>query len=285
MQTLPIALCLVVVASNVALAADGMFKTRKLPDDAVVAPPVGIESKPLPDDLIRAPEHMLPGTHTLSLEVAKTLPKVSHKGWQGGSVSCHKINEFPPFAGHVGWGEIEYGDSPCHAMVLQLAVLFDNGPLAEIPNETIDRVVLTYDEAPGLICGALVVGEKSTCWQNGEGEPEPKPDGCAVVRVPIVDWAQTEPPGLIPFSTGSPAVQRIGTREWDVTEAFRWQTVSGAVPLGVNPGFGFLFTGSITALAELEGEDDTICTSLISNIKANVTYTVPEPAGAPPVVR
>ena len=300
MNRMLIALTLALIAAfDIVLAADGMLKTRKLPTDAVAEPPAAIEEyKKLPTDQILAPEHMQPGTHTVSLDVARYLPRGAHKLFEGFHVACRwadfqkmKIYDQgewgpggPPSTGEVGWGEIEYGDSPCSAVVHQLAVHFDDAILDGIPEKTIDRAVLTYDEREGYSCPFWVYGEPATCWQDGEGNREPKPDGCVVVRVPTVDWS-TPVAGLLPYATSAPAVRRLDTREWDVTEPYRWQKVTGAAPLEANPTYGFLLTGSITSLADLEGEDDTICMSLATNIKLNVTYTVPEPSGAPPVVR
>jgi hypothetical protein len=272
-----------VVMPGTALAADGMLRPRKLPSDAVVAPPAAETYEKLPKDVILAPEHMRPGTHTLTFEVARSLPQGQIRRFTG-SVDCVPWHQFKA-TGEVGWGEIEWGDGPCTAIVFHLAVLFDRKPLDAIPTKTIDRVVLTYDEAPGFSCAGWVYQESATCWQNGEGVAEPKPDGCAVVRVPTVDWTQNDPPALIPFATAKPAVRRVSTREWDVTEPYTWQNVQGAAPLGASPTFGFLLTGSITSTDDLEGEDDTICVSTLTNIRLLVTYTVPEPSGPPDVVR
>ncbi len=283
------ALGFVAATASVTLAADGMMKTRKLPDDAVVAPPVGVEVKPLPDDLIRAPEHMQPGTHTLTLDVAQSLPKETRKSFSGTGYRCY-FGDTPiaePGPGNaVGWWEHEpYGGSPCGAGVTHLALLFDKGDLAHIPEKRIDRVVLTYDEEAYPGCWMIDHPENKNCWTNGEGLPEQKPDGCVVVRVPTIAWHEANPPGPIPYATSSPTVRRLGTREWDVTEPYIWQNVTGAAPLGASPTYGFLLTGSITSVAELEGEDTTHCVSHVSNLKLNVTYTVPEPSGPPPVVR
>ncbi len=109
--------------------------------------------------------------------------------------------------------------------MLQIAVLFEKGLLDQVPTKTITRAVLTYDEAPGVICLLMSGSEERPCWSDGEGAAEHKPDGCVVARVPTVDWPNNPPPGLIPYSThsGGPAVKRLGAREWDVTEPLSWQ--------------------------------------------------------------
>jgi hypothetical protein len=272
-------------APGVGLADDGAaVKTRKVPTDVVQEPGKAAETRRYPTDAMTLPEAQRPGTHTMTFEVARSLAKSADKNWKGGSVSCHTVKKAGPgwIEAHVGWGEIEFGDSPCAATIVQRAVLFDDGELGRIPTRTIDRAVLSYTEAVGIGC-YFVVGEDSTCWQNGEGEPEQKPDGCAVVRVPTWDWTAADPGGLIPFAADRPQARRLGAAEWDVTEPYRWQ--NGGAPIGSTPAPGFLLTGSITALSDLEGEDDTICISQVSNVQLQVTYTVPQPSGPPDVVR
>ena len=46
----------------------------------------------------------------------------------------------------VGWGQDE--DACNHAIVTQRAVQFDTAPLDRIPDERIDRAVLTYWTSP-----------------------------------------------------------------------------------------------------------------------------------------
>jgi hypothetical protein len=279
---------------GIGLADSGSMMRKKLPTDSVVVPPDTLETRKVPTDAIVAPEHMQPGTHTLTLEVAQNKSFRGEKRFKGWSVEClttgrrGEIGELSPDkvppTGEVGWGEIEWYGNPCTAFVHQVAVRFDDGPLDGVPAKTIDRAVLTYDEGPGFSCAGWIY-TPANCWQNGEGVVEPKPDGCAVVRVPAVDWSVSPPIGLLPYAGSAPAVRRLGPREWDVTEPFTWQNVQGAAPLGANPGFGFLLTGSITRLDDLEGEDSTICLSALSNLKLNVTYTVPQPSGPPDVIR
>lgn len=242
---------------------------------------------PIPRELITIPEYMRPGQHTLSLDVSQSLPRGASKTYRGGGPipgqggKCAPIREnFPGgLNGSVGWGQSELGDSsPCGAQVFQLAVTFDTTKLDKISEKVIDRAVLTYDEAPAAYC-PLVAGMNISCWQNGQGVPENKPNGCAVVRVPTVNWTETAPsPGLIPYAGASPAVNRISAREWDVTEPVRWQKGSAA-PLGASPTYGFLLSGG-PSLDQLTAEDNTVCISALSNIKLHVTYTVP-PKGEP----
>jgi hypothetical protein len=164
-------------------------------------------------------------------------------------------------------------------------VAFDDGRLDQIPAKTVDRAVLTYDETPlPDACPGWTEGVETlvspTCWRSGGGASEPKPDGCTVVRIPTWDWRNVPPPpGLVPYSTNPrPTVQRLGPREWDVTEPYNWQNTPNAAPLGAaswTPGFGFLLAAG-PSIEQLEAEDNTSCASVISNVRLNVTYTVPD---------
>jgi hypothetical protein len=243
------------------------------PNPNVKAPRPGAPAPMVDLDGLLLPEHLQPGTHTLTLEVGQTKPVGSIRGFHGGT-SCHPPDG-APMLGHVGWGQVEWGEAPCFALVVQLAVQFDKGPLADVPVQVYDRAVLTYDEREGFFCG-LVEDGGTRCWTNGQGDGTNKPDGCGVVRIPTLDWASTPHSGLIPFKTEPvPAVRRLSAREWDVTEAYNWQSSPGAAPLGANPGFGFLLTGVFTSLDQLEAEDNEMCVSAITNIRLLVNYTIP----------
>lgn len=260
----------------------------------VIANPLAARSQiprpkvPIPRELITLPEYMHPGQHTLVLDVAQSLPRAIDKLYKdvpvigtfiGRNVTCVPVGQFPGhLSGTVGWGQGEWGDSPCMAAILQLAVNFDTTKLDKIPVKVIDRAILTYDETAASSC-PLMVGGPISCWQSGQGTPEDKPNGCVVVRVPSVNWVETVPSsGLIPYAGTSPVVNRISAREWDVTEPVRWQKGSAA-PLGASPTYGFLLSGG-PSLGQLTAEDNTVCISVLSNIKLHVTYTVP-PEGEP----
>ncbi|MBD1847859.1 hypothetical protein H6F89_31660 [Cyanobacteria bacterium FACHB-63] len=234
---------------------------------------------PIPRELITIPEYMRPGQHTLSLDVAHTLPRSAAKTYTG---SCGHFKEnFPGVMnGSVGWGQTELSSSsPCGSQVFQLAVTFDTTNLDKISEKVIDRAVLTYDEAQAAYC-PLLQGVNISCWQSGRGVRENKPNGCAVVRVPTINWIETAPPpGLIPYAGARPTVSRISVREWDVTEPVLWQKQKNAAQLGAFATYGFLLSGG-PSLDQLTAEDSTVCISTLSNIKLHVTYTVP-PEGKP----
>jgi hypothetical protein len=229
-------------------------------------------------------EKLLAGTHTITLWPDTWKPAGLGKVYDN---HCGWLSGIGGLLGHVGWGQSETGEFPnngaCGAEVFQVAVQFERQPLDRVRDKTVNRVVLTYEESPGVYC-PMVLGYTFSCWQSGDWKPEHKPDGCVVVRVPSVDWANTPTSGLIPYSTSThPAVVRLGTREWDVTEPFSWQNdpkrYIGLVGPGSNvgaPGHGFLLTGG-PSLDELTADDSTICISQLTNVRLLVTYTVPPP--------
>jgi len=181
-------------------------------------------------------------------------------------------------SGQVGWGQARWGDSRCMSFVLELSLMLDTHLIDEVPDKTIDRAVLTYQEKPGPLC-PMLEGGLVGCWLSGSGNPENKPNGCVVVRIPRVNWVETAPPpGPVPYSNGRPSVTRISAQEWDVTEPVRWRHQPSAAPLGLSPGFGFVISGG-PSLDQLDTTDDTVCVSVLSDIKLNVTYTVPPDEG------
>ncbi len=222
----------------------------------------------------------------------------SKKDFRGGSVSCFSIGSATVEPKHkVGWSQYEWFGSPCGADTWQAAVEFDPAAFRGMSGVIIDRAVLTYDEveSPYPHCTHVYPGYEDPdialrCWRSGGGAFEPKPDGCVVVKVPAVAWRGGAPRPL-PVITDprSPAPTRVAPREWDVTNAFRWQvdpSARGLIPPGVTPppiGSGLLLTGGLE-LNQLSGEDSTACVSVVTNIKLRVTYTV-LPEGPPPIVR
>jgi hypothetical protein len=219
-----------------------------------------------------------------------------HRDFRGGSVSCYllgTLTNIPKY--RVGWSEIEWYGNPCGAQVWQLAVDFSKTALAAIPEKTINKAILSFDEVEHpagcdwMYPGTEEPGVSTNCWRSGGGVPQPKPDGCVVVRVPSVDWVKSTPARTVPFITDarSPAPKKIGPGQWDVTDAYRWQdnpANRGLIPPGTTPppiGFGFLLTGTISDINGLEGEDSTACQSQVSNLQLTVTVTVPSPDDAP----
>jgi hypothetical protein len=197
------------------------------------------------------------------------------------------------YLGLVGFANLEIapdGD-PCGAYNFQIAFDFDDTPLRQTPGVQIDSATLTYNEVPGAFCGfsGFYFGPivYPDCWSAGGGGAENKPNGCVEIKLPTVDWINSPPPGLVPYSaTSRPAATRLSPRTWDVTEPFSWQldpakrpfTPAGvpgapaAVPVGPS-GYGFLMAGAIY-IDNLTGEDNTKCISQVSDVMLEVTYTV-----------
>jgi hypothetical protein len=183
-------------------------------------------------------------------------------------------NPFPvQLLGTVGWGQVEWYGNPCGASIMQVAVKFETAPLDRIRDKRIQRVILTYDEAPGKFCQTVYGFQQNACWQSGSGTAQNKPEGCVIVRVPSGPWI-SDRKRLLPVLGAKPEVRRVSTRECDVTEPFRWQKEPGAAPLNGNGGTGFVLTGSPTSLDQLTAQDNTNCYSAVTNIRLLVTYTV-----------
>ncbi len=241
--------------------------------------------------LVVLPEHKQPGQHTVTLDPNQSLQPMAVKlfrTWHNNCVLVPGEVDGPDQEGVlIGWFQEELdGGTPCMAAVWQLGLSFDDTVLREIPNKTIDRAVLSFDEEAGL-CWKDREEDRGweSCWTNGDGEPQPKPNGCVIVGVPTADWRNGTVKGLIPTAARS-LVKRITPREWHVTDHFSWQLDSSTKPLtmpGTEPiptGFGFLLSGNAD-INKLESEDNTRCTSAVKNVRLQVTYTVRADDGEP----
>lgn len=235
----------------------------------------------VPAPALAGPDSASPGQHSLVLEVRNTLSAAQQKTFRDFWGGCAPFDPFPGgLRGDVGFGNTELpSGTRCGAVNLQLALDFDDSPLRRIPEARIDTVTLTYDESAAPLC-PLVAYQNTPCWSSGGGSAENKPNGCVEIKLPTVDWVNSPPPGLIPYSTNpKPATTRLNARAWDVTEPFRWQFNPINRPL-IPPGeqappsgYGFLMTGAIY-IDQLDGNDNTVCISQVSNINLQVTYTV-----------
>jgi hypothetical protein len=219
-----------------------------------------------------------PGVHTMRFRNPRTRDAGMDRNY--GS-TCGRLDPlFPALEGMVGWGQAEIGwlGQNCMAFVLQRAIHFDAHLLFTVQHKTIDRAILRFDEAEAPNC-PLVAGYTYRCWQSGNGHPEPKPNGCVVVRVPTIDWLSNGAiKGLLPATEGA---RRISATEWDVTRPMSWQLIPSSAPLGAQTGYGLLLTGG-PALSDLTAQDNTVCVSQISNLVLEVTYTVrPTPTPVP----
>lgn len=255
-----------------------------VPDLARFLLPINVPTRPA---TLTGPDFTSPGQHTLTLggrnASSAGQQKTFHDFWGG----CYKYKPFPGvLRGAVGFANTETADgSRCGAVNLQVALDFDDSPLRQIPNARIDKATLTYDEAQPILC-PLVETLETFCWSSGSRKPENKPNGCVEIKVPTVDWVKRPEEGLIPYSTSPrPAPKRLDPHTWDVTEPFSWQFDSRNKPLtppggqDAVSGFGFLMTGAIP-INQLDGNDNTVCISKVSNVSLTITYTV-LPDGSP----
>jgi hypothetical protein len=244
------------------------------PDAPKPAPPKPAPPKPAPPaQPAPKPAPAPPGSNTVSLSPSVTKSLRAFRLYHAFSWSDPKVAETKSV--EAGWGQDEDGghvQPETASWVFQTAVSFTAAnPLEAGKLTNITSATLTFDET-------------ALWWTSGSGADQDKPDGCVVVRVPSQDWVKSPPALLIPFITDarSPAPRKLGPREWDVTQAFRWQydpANRGIVQPGTTGapiGFGFLLTGE-PDLNSLDADDDTRCTSRLSNIKLNLTYTVEDP--------
>jgi hypothetical protein len=237
------------------------------------SPDLVVELRP-PENLeVMQPELLQPGTHTVALGMGPVLHQPRQKYYTDTCNAGGPSPIYDPTVLEVGWTQVEIDGDPCLAASAQVAVLFDTRPLDRVPAIVINRAVLAYDEVPSRSC-YTAPGPDPSCWRSANSEPQDKPEGCVVVRVPTWDWRNVAPPNPIPYSTDPhPTIVRLATREWDVTEPFAWQYTPGAAPLEAVGTYGFLLASGLS-LEQLEAEDNSSCLSIVSNIRLLVTYTV-----------
>lgn len=217
------------------------------------------------------------GTHTMVLPVSLRRHAWAEKTF---SSTCGRLMSLPgPMADMIGWGQAEIGwlGENCMSFVLELAVRFDLSLLAQMPSMTINRAILSWNESEAPSCPLVMDGKSYRCWQNGDGDYEAKPGGCAVVSIPAINWAESAPPGLLETVSGPPAAIRIEGSVWDVTQPVSW---TFNPPLGAyRRDTGFVITSPLY-LRNLTAQDNTVCVSRADDIVLTITYTIP-PKGGP----
>ncbi|MEJ3654131.1 hypothetical protein WEH80_14290 [Actinomycetes bacterium KLBMP 9759] len=265
-------------------------RPRPIPKVAQFLLPITLPGTPATTPAV--PDFKAPGQHTLILGVRTSRSAAQQNTFEDFWGGCRdNRGAFPGILrGSVGFANTELpAGNRCGSNNFQVALDFDDGLLRQIPGIRIDNAKLTYDESPPPFC-PLVVGQETPCWSSGGGQPEQKPNGCVEIKLPTVDWINSPPPGLIAYSGNPvPARNRLDPRTWDVTEPFRWQFSPSNRPLtppgapAAPSGFGFLMAGAIH-IDQLDGNDNTVCLSQVTNVGLRVTYTV-LPEGPPPIVR
>jgi hypothetical protein len=91
--------------------------------------------------------------------------------------------------------------------------------------------------------------------------------------VPNEDWVRSPPNRAIGWFDSTFGVGKSGPSSWDVTGLFRGRHMPG---LGQpDMGVGYMLIGDPLTVSNLSADDNTRCTSLLSDIRLEVTYTVP----------
>jgi hypothetical protein len=198
------------------------------------------------------PEHMRPGTHTVTFDpsVARSVRRRDHSG-----IDCTVVLGLAANSWAVGWSQHE--QIFCTEVVVgQTAVKFDLGMLDQVPRKLVTKAQLTFDETPFR-------------WTDSEGNDRFVAGCVAVLGIATVDWAGLNLDALIPnedFENVVPSAKR----EWNVTDHVRRQ-VQYAEDQSLR--YGYVLRG---ALEQLDGDDSTSCLSEISKVQLQVTYLVPD---------
>jgi hypothetical protein len=249
------------------------------------------------------PEALRPGRHTMVLRPHRWHTWVTTKSYSdvpffgifiGRNVDCTRGFTVAPFttgegAGlstTIGWGQVEGDGHPdsstdqCVSWVTQAAIDFDVRELAAVPRKSVDRVVLSYREQAAPRCMSMVytqggfLTDHLPCWTDGDGRPVQKPEGCVSVQVPNEEWVRDSPVGRpVGWDLGPTGIQKVGASSWDVTGPFRARHAPG---LGGSPvGPGYVLIGEALFTRNLSADDNTRCTSQVSDLRLEATYTVP----------
>jgi hypothetical protein len=252
-------------------------------------------------NLAGAPEYLRPGQRTLVFRVGQSLTHATSKSYSdvpfigtftGRGIDCTHGTKITAtsdgvgdaFKAVVGWGQVEGDGHPgsssdqCVAWVHQLMLNFDVNKFVSIPRKTFNKAVLAYREQEASGCMAMVytqggyLMDSLPCWTNGDGRRDPKPNGCLALSVADEDWIHN-PPSNRPVGRMDFPVQKIGPSSWDVSQLFqsRHLPALGHVPTGT----GYLLVGDALDIGNLTADDNTRCTSVISDVRLEVTYTIP----------
>ena len=204
----------------------------------------------------------------------------------GGNGGASSAGDGADLVAVVGWGQTTAtganGGDACFSWVFGLGVDFDVTPFAAIPGKRLDRAIFSVAESAATNCAALVftqggfLVEGLPCWTNNKGEAEKKA-GCLALQIATEDWENNPPQGR-PINARDPGgwVTQVAPQSWDVTSLFNARSLAGfGRPSANDLGVGYLLTGTISDVNNLDATDNSRCTSSIGNIRIDVTYTVP----------
>ena len=271
---------------------------------------LGLRELPNTDNL---PDYLRPGQHVLVSRVSHYYTQTSTRSFSnvpffglfvgrdldcshGGYLAGAAANGAgAAFTGVAGWGEVEgdghpgSSDDSCVSWVSRLLLDFDIGQFIAIPQKTFNRAVLTYREQSSPACMTMVytqggyLVDNLPCWTGGDGARVTKANGCLILKIPNEHWAASPPGNRLVGWQDSPPVSKAGPAAWDVTQPFQLRLPGLGQP---SIGDGFMLIGEIPDVANLDARDNTRCTSLLSDVQLDITYTVPpvqETYDLPPV--
>ncbi|MBV9654855.1 MAG: hypothetical protein JOZ42_09875 [Acetobacteraceae bacterium] len=261
---------------------------------------LGLRALPNTDNL---PEALRPGQHVMIARVSQAYSQTTTRSFSdvpfvglfiGRDVDCtHGFQIQAPaspvgagFTGFAGWGQVEGDGHPgaskdsCLSWVSRLMLDFDLTAFRALPSPaTFQRAVLAYNEQEAPACAIMVytqggfLADALPCWTSGGGAREAKATGCLTLKIPNEHWI-ANPPGnrLIGWQDWPPA-GRAGPSSWDVTQVIQARTNPG---IGQQPiGDGFMLLGEITDVGNLNARDNTRCASQLSDVRVEITYTIP----------
>ncbi len=156
----------------------------------------------------------------------------------------------------------------------------DPRPFDAVPKKTLDRAVLFYREQASPRCMSMVYTQGGflvdplPCWTDGDGKVVQKANGCLSLQAPNEDWLRNPPADRpVGWSGEQVGIQRAGPSAWEVTGLFRLQHIP---TLGGSPASpGYILIGEPLFTRNLSADDNTRCTSQLSDFRLSVTYTVP----------
>lgn len=254
-------------------------------------------------------EYLKPGRHVLTFYVDKAAARTTNKGYSdvpffgtfmGRGIDCSNGINYgalmsgsgKEFAATAGWGQVEGNGHPdasssqCVAWVSQLMLNFDVSQLATIPVMQVESAVLSYheQEAPGCMGLVYTQGgfavDSMACWTEGDAYRENKPEGCLNLGLPEQNWI-SGPTSEGQLGTVDWGFQKLSPSSWDVTNLLRARDLPG-LKTNAPTGFGYMLSGTIADIDGLTADDNTRCTSLVSEIQLQVTYTIPTRPPAQP---
>ncbi len=274
---------------------------------------VALGTRQLPS-LANVPDYLQPGEHTVSFPANHATLQWSTRsfsdvpvigtfigrgtdcshGWQLAKVLTDQGGNI---VAPVGWGQVEGDGHPdtnsdqCVSWTGRLLVNFDISRFLSIQSAQLIRGVLSYHEQQAPQCMTMVytqggfLADALPCWTDGDGKPQDKPNGCLSLTFPTSDWL-SHPPGNDLVGWHDLPVRKTAPSSWDVSDVLRGREIPHFGP-SAPVGPGFMLIGEIRSTDDLTADDNTRCTSEVSNITLALTYSIPpqQETFDPPVIK